>query len=283
MGLSEFELKVAWASELNDRMAREIADLVATGEDYELATILSGLKTKHLLAPMSEIRAERRGSGSHDAVGEDAAAAEMRRVSQEALEDTESNRFRRRGYAGYSSRRGEWNVWPKGRRLVYATAAMPLVLLLGLLTTNSVVSERTTVGTLEYEDLADISVFIASAYRSDHGNGKLLVGQVHPSFMRLSLDGKIEQAKEMRTRLTNLGIEQAMVYDKTGLLHVHIADDFIRRPRKAEARKAQVPIDSLSEENRKRFESGYAWRSGRGSKDGDAESGDEVGSGDDAR
>jgi len=284
LGLSEPDLKVAWASELNDRLARRIADLVASGEDYELATILSGLKTKHLLVPMSEIRAKRRGQGTYDVIGEDDAAAEMRRVSQEALEDTESKRFLRRGYAGYSDRRGEWGFWPKeGKRLAYTTAAMPLVLLLGLLTANSVVSERTTVGTLEYDDLADVSVFIASAYRSDQGNGKLLVGQVHPGFLRLSLDGKIEQAEEMRTRLTDLGIEQAMVYDRTGLLHVHIANDFIRRPRKKQSREVQASIDSLSEESRKPFESGYAWRSGGAPKDGDGESTMENGAEGDAR
>ncbi len=195
LGISELELSSAWVSELNERLGRSVSEKLTTANDYELASILSGIKTKHLLAPMSALNAEKKRLAAMHRVGEDDAADEMRLISREALAEAESGTTVLRGAAAtYQSLHNQWVMWPRGRRLALVAAALPLLILFGFISTNFIGTEESTVESYDYNDLSGVSPFIFSPYRSEHGKGGLLIGKIHPGFLRLSLDGQIEEA-----------------------------------------------------------------------------------------
>ena len=259
LGFSELELSTTWVLELHDLLGRVVAGKVASGEDYELASILSGIKAKHLLAPMAALNADKRRRAGIEAVGEDAAAAEMRKVSEEALEDQRTGGALRRA-TQFKGLYEPWSVWPTGRRMVAIAALLPLLLLSGFATTNMLDVKENTIVEMDTIDLADMSPYVASAYRSRHGMGGLIIGKLHPAFLRLSFEGRLETAKEMEPRFADMRATDVMLYDQSGVLQVHYKDGIFRRPHKAPLRKRVETVEAGERESDKRLKSGYAWR-----------------------
>lgn len=277
IGVSTDQVSTRWVAELNERLGRLIAELVADGSEYDLASILSSIKAKHLLAPMSALKGARR-TRRVEVVGADEAAAEMRAAGREALEDVSSD-IRLRSTRGRSEK-ASFGVWPTGRRAIAAAMLLPLVIVFGAVSINAVGESPSTVAEMDIIDLADMSPYVASAYRSRSGRGGLVIGRLHPSFSRLSREGTLEQANEMVPRFRELNATDVMLYDARGVLQVHYRDGGLRRPAPPAAPVANAaPI--ASEQDGQPKAAGHAWRieaggegageSASGSSDADGE------------
>ena len=261
LGIAESDLTGRWVAELHERFGQLVSRHVASGKDFELASLLSGIKTKHLLAPMKARRGGKRRMSSLDMVGEDVAAAEMRRVGREAVDDSESGGVRRRMAAG---RQRAMTLWPTGKRLFAVVALVPFIVVGAFAAVNYINANGSTVSEVDTLDLSEMSPYISSAYRSQNGRGGLVIGRLHPSFMRLSLEGKLEAAAEMEPRFIEMGASTVMLYDRTGVLEVHYVGGVFRNPHKPVVREGALQDRVENTETSKRLRSGYAWRTDGG-------------------
>jgi hypothetical protein len=116
------------------------------------------------------------------------------------------------------------------QHLAAPVAGMALVIMLVLTAANWMGTPKTTVGIVAADELSAISRFIASAYRSEKGHGGLFIGRVRPAFLVLGDERRLEEARRLSTRLEEVGVREAMLYDSWGRLHVHYADGTLRRP-----------------------------------------------------
>lgn len=232
LGLSESELTVAWVNELNVLFGQMVSEKLADGEQYTLASTLSGIKTKHLLAPMSAIKDQRGRAIKSEVIGDDDAAAEMRKVGREAIVESQAGApvVRRLGDSQGAFQSAEPGRLSGRRRMVQLVAGVPLVLLLGFMGANLIFTEKGTIEEYSIRGLDRLSPFIKSAYRGEQGSGGLLVGRVDDRFAELSPKDRYEETLRMRDRFRSFGIREAMIYDESGRMRVHIASNKIRLP-----------------------------------------------------
>jgi hypothetical protein len=233
LGLPESDLTSSWVQELNSLLGQKIAERIKDADQYELTSTLSGIKAKYLLAPMSALNAAKGRAVAGDVVGADDAAEEMRQVSREALLDSATGATSSvREASGGIPQAAEPSTsrWRNRQRMTLIAAAVPLFVMLGLMTSNFILAEKPTVETITVNGLGKLSPFISSAYRSEHGKGNLLIGRVDKQFAGLSKTERYAETEEMRARCQELGIRDAMIYDESGRLKIHIASNRIRLP-----------------------------------------------------
>jgi hypothetical protein len=132
--------------------------------------------------------------------------------------------------------------------MVQLAAGVPLVLLLGFMGANLILTEKGTIEEYSIRGLDRLSPFITSAYRGEQGTGGLLVGRVDGKFAELSPKDRYGETVKMRDRFRSFGIREAMIYDESGRMRVHIASNKIRLPHppaKAEKAPARTKLQAL--------------------------------------
>ena len=234
LGITQTELSNNWVVELERLLGRLVSRLVAADGQYELAGALSGIKAKHLLAARSAARLEG-GVPNVGAASMDASStriADGSRLAREAaltLSDgsAQNGRYRanERARSGASALSDLTSMLR--RRPVLAIGLVVALIAAGVVLTRQPAG---TASTLRNRDLARISQHISSAYRSDRGQGGLLIGRVDASFDRLDPAARSEALVTLTERLGKEGIREAMLYDERGALRVHITNGVVRKP-----------------------------------------------------
>ena len=230
LGVDEEELSSAWLLELDRDFGRLVSRELANPERYSHASKLSGIKTKHLLAPLSS-RRQRRPGVPND--GED--PKPVGDAEPESSRSTRTSRHEDRRTKDHTSDPSLEQVGRAWRALVSShqarTWASAAVLLVAIFLAANVVTQRpTTVETLDSRALAQRSPFLESAYRNEQGRGRTLIGRLDEDYGDLPPERQRAVARELVDRLETEGIDEIMLYGPRGRLLVHSANGELRRP-----------------------------------------------------
>lgn len=235
LGIDQTVLGSSWLVELERDFARLVNQKLSDPEQYARASTLSGIKTKHLLAPLSS-RRERRAVFAEEA--EDAAAVDPSEASGEDSAAVWRARARRgrggptRGSALETERSGLGGTWSAflASRQTRALAGASLMLASVLLMANFVTQRPTTVETLRGPTLSRTSPFLVSAYRNDEGRGRILIGRLDEDYDALAPERRLAVARDLVERLATDGVGEIMLYGPKSRLLVHSIDGQLRRP-----------------------------------------------------
>lgn len=268
LGITQTELTHHWVVELERALGRLVGEVLAEGGQYALAGSLSGIKTKHLLAARSAVRLEQ-GVAVDAPSGGDASIAVAGGIGGASARADRKVAPRRKGDAPRSRRialesetgqrvgTSAWLILRSHPVFAGALAAAALAALVVL-----VRGPAGDVSTLRTRELARISPHVVSAYRSDGGRGRLLIGRIDPAFEKLDADERLQALTEMGERLRREGLREAMLYDDEGALRIHIADGTLRRPKPATGATGVTKAGDASDDRRGR--SSQDERRGRG-------------------
>jgi hypothetical protein len=224
LGVDEATLSSAWLLELDRDFGRLVSRELADPSQYARVSKLSGIKTKHLLAPLAS-RRERRPS-----LPADEPETESRSERRTGTPPRQGGQVAER--AADPDRMQVGRAW----RAILAsqqtrTWAGAAVMMLAVFLTANVVTQRpTTVETLDAQTLSRTSPFLQSAYRNDQGRGRTLIGRLDADFEKLSHVRQLAVAREMVDLLWTDGVDEVMLYGPKGHLLVHSTDGELRRP-----------------------------------------------------
>jgi hypothetical protein len=229
LGVDIEELTSAWITELGEVFTRLVAEKLADGTQYAAASVLSGIKTKHLLAPLAALKNAAGRHAPQVQAEEDSSAADLKRLAREALLNGNVRSNSKDG--AQQGLRARLEAWSNEHRFGTIAAMVPLVLIIFLAGANTIGTEPSTVEVLESQALTSISPLLESAYRSEHGHGPLLVGRIDDTFARLGSKRQVEIARRMKESWEKLGVREAMVYDGRNRLQIHFTGGQLRRPK----------------------------------------------------
>jgi len=233
--ISRQQVHEDWAQELDQEIQERMSTFLASNE-YESACQLAEFKTAHLYASLSSLARERRdrdGIRPRDPDG-DANSARSEMIAAANAAQTELNK-------------SDGDRWVNpvgmivlsegaGRKLRGGIAAVAGVCLLIAIGLNWINAETPDTAKLRPRELSDISRYLKTAYRNGQGSGSLVIGLVDEEWHSLSNELQVEAVQEMRSRLAEEKIHDAMVYDTKRQLQIHVASGKIRRPLRDSAR-----------------------------------------------
>jgi len=234
LGVTQAELANEWMGEL-ERATDGVVSALLTHRDgarYDLAGVVSGIRTKHLLASRSVVRLERgpsavTGSSASDPGEACATSRERARILRAAAADvggrTDPSPGESRGIGSGQAVASARSIGRK--RLVHAALAAVLVAAAAVALWRP---PSGTTATLGAQELSRLSRHLVSAYRSDRGAGRLLVGRVDAAFERLDPVARAEAVAALMAQLRRASIREAMLYDARGVMQVHYAGGALR-------------------------------------------------------
>jgi hypothetical protein len=225
------ELTGAWVEELSVAFGKLVSKTVADAENYAIAGTLSSIKAKHLMSPLNAHK-NAVGRAAPKADTDAAGTSDSRALKELAREAVTKDR----NASAESSRasetlRGRWEAWSSEHQSTLVAALASILLVLAFAGANVIGTTSSTVDELASRELSKMSPHLKSAYRSQNGNGPLLVGRVGNTFVRLTPKEQLAAAESMRAQWNAIGVREVMVYDNRNRLQIYFADGAFRRPK----------------------------------------------------
>lgn len=233
LGVDEETLADVWLREVEVDLAKLVTERVGDPDRYAEASALSGIKTKHLLAPLAA-RRERVAGESREI--EQANGGLDHGADTSASADAASRPWRKRSprpdLAGAPA--ASVSGWTVAGALPPRTrwALAALVLLFAVTSVNLLGGRPTTVETLDAGALAAVSPLLESAYRNDHGRGDVVIGRLDADagWPALASERRLAAAREIVGRFESAGVREVMIYGPRGKLEIHSVAGTLRRP-----------------------------------------------------
>jgi len=247
LGVREDYLTDSWIRELSESFGRIVTSKATSPEEYDVASQLSGIKTKHLFTPMAALNAAQKRTPVVAAPGADDAAEEMNKIGREAVLDAAGGLERIKNFYYTNDAETTAGLGSINKKRVFFTS-LPLMFLLSTMAVNWITAEPPNVKTLRSQELSESSPYLASAYRSSRGHGGILIGRVDPGYLDLGPRERYEVARAMSDRIGSDGVREMMIYDARGRLRIHFVQGTLRMPREPKEPQKTSKRDSQGDE-----------------------------------
>jgi hypothetical protein len=208
----ELRARKEWVREVAERVENTTNDLISAKE-YDEARRVSDLQSRIVFGPLLALD---RGHGGAQPLPRPAArpAGEAARAFTPRARRAEKSPAAPERRAARQPRTGR----RASRQRVLALAAALLLVGVG---THLFWKDPHAVRTLNAGQLSEISPLLVSGYRSEGGQGLMFIGTLADGWQRMEEPARREAAKRMHAQLTQAGVFEVILFNRTRALQVH--------------------------------------------------------------